>query len=110
MDFNRLTDDISVSAQITAGDVDAVCREVLQRHGYAEYFVHSTGHGVGLEIHEAPWVRRDSEDVLEPGHVVTIEPGVYIPGHGGVRIEDMVLVTENGNEVLTTSHKEMRIE
>ncbi len=98
----------AVAAGVRAHDVDEACRAVLRSHGYEEYFVHSTGHGVGLEIHEAPSVKRNSEDVLEPGNVVTIEPGVYLPGRGGVRIEDMVLVTESGGEVLTHSRKEMR--
>lgn len=98
----------AVAPGVTAGDVDAVCRRVLADHGYAEYFVHSTGHGVGLEIHEGPWVRKGSTDVLEPGNVVTVEPGVYLPGRFGVRIEDMVHVTEGGNEVLTTASKELR--
>lgn len=100
----------AVGPGVTAGAVDAVCREILARHGYEEYFVHSTGHGVGLEIHEGPWVRKGSTDVLEPGNVVTVEPGVYLPGRFGVRIEDMVHVTENGHEVLTLSSKELRPE
>jgi Xaa-Pro aminopeptidase len=98
----------AVGPGVVAGDVDQVCREVLRTYGYEEYFVHSTGHGFGLEIHEAPWVRRDSKDVLEPGNVVTIEPGVYLPGRFGVRIEDMVLVTDSGHEVLTESSRELK--
>lgn len=92
----------------TGHDVDEACRTVLRHYGYEEQFVHSTGHGVGLEIHEAPRLARNSEDVLRPGHVVTVEPGVYVPGFGGVRIEDMVLVTETSNEVLTQSDKGLK--
>jgi Xaa-Pro aminopeptidase len=90
-----------------AGDVDAACRAVLDDHGYLEAFVHSTGHGVGLDIHEGPSVRNGSDQVLEAGNVVTIEPGVYLPDRFGVRIEDMVLVTPAGNEVLTEASKEL---
>jgi len=98
----------AVAPGVRAHDVDEACRAVLRRYGYEDYFVHSTGHGVGLEIHEAPWVRRNSDDILEPGHVVTVEPGVYLPGKGGVRIEDMVLVTADGHDVLTHSSKELQ--
>lgn len=80
--------------------VDAAARQVLERHGLAAFFTHSTGHGVGLEIHEPPRLGVGQKGHLQPGMVITVEPGVYIPGEGGVRIEDMVLVTPRGHEVL----------
>jgi Xaa-Pro aminopeptidase len=97
----------AVAPGVTCGDVDEACREVLRGYGYEKAFLHSTGHGVGLEIHEPPWVRRGNDDPLAEGDVITVEPGVYLPGIGGVRIEDMVHVTADGPEVLTTSHKEV---
>jgi Xaa-Pro aminopeptidase len=97
----------SVAPGVEIGKVDQAARQVLNRAGLAKYFTHSTGHGVGLEIHEPPRIARAVKDRLEPGMVVTIEPGAYVPGHGGARIEDMVLVTASGCEVLTQAPKEL---
>lgn len=99
----------AVRAGVTAGKVDQQARTSLRKHGLEEAFVHSTGHGVGLEIHEAPRLGKDDKTVLEAGMVITIEPGAYLEGFGGVRIEDMVLVTERGCEVLTPTSKGLRI-
>jgi Xaa-Pro aminopeptidase len=90
----------------TAGEVDRAARNVLKSHGLGKYFTHSTGHGVGLEIHEAPRLARSEQEVLRPGMVITVEPGAYLPGKWGVRIEDMVVVTEQGCEVLAPTNKD----
>jgi Xaa-Pro aminopeptidase len=87
-------------------DPDLAARKLLKARGLAKFFTHSTGHGVGLEIHENPRLAAGQSGIFQPGMVVTIEPGVYVPGKFGVRIEDMVLVTERGCEVLTPSSKE----
>jgi Xaa-Pro aminopeptidase len=85
----------------SCGEIDAAARNVLQGHRLDRHFIHSTGHGLGLEVHEDPRVARGQTKLLEPGNVVTVEPGVYFPGVGGIRIEDDVAVHENRTEVLT---------
>jgi Xaa-Pro aminopeptidase len=92
---------------VTCGEVDGAARRVLQRRKLARYFTHSTGHGLGLEIHEAPRLAVAQDQKLEPGMVVTIEPGAYIPGKWGVRIEDVAVVTSSGCEVLTPTDKDL---
>ena len=94
---------------VQAGKVDQAARIVLRKAGFNSYFTHSTGHGVGLEIHEPPRLGTGQTELLQPGMVITIEPGAYVPGLGGVRIEDMVLVTETGCQVLTPTSKELMI-
>jgi Xaa-Pro aminopeptidase len=97
----------AVADGVEAAFVDRVCRDVIGAAGWGDRFVHGTGHGVGLDIHEAPSVAATSVDTLHAGHVVTVEPGVYLPGLGGVRIEDTVVVTGDGNRPLTTTPKDL---
>jgi Xaa-Pro aminopeptidase len=91
----------SVHPSMVAGEVDQVCRELIVEAGYGEQFEHSTGHGIGLDVHEPPWVASQGTAILEPGVVLTVEPGIYVAGIGGVRIEDTLVVTEVGAEPLT---------
>ncbi len=95
----------AVGAGVSCGDIDEAARSVLRGHGLAEAFTHSTGHGVGLEIHEPPRVGSGQKTRLQPGMVITIEPGVYLEGRFGIRIEDMVAVTRTGGQVLTPAPK-----
>ncbi len=92
----------------TGREIDAVARAALGRHGLEEYFTHSLGHGTGLVIHEEPRLSKKSDTVLQPGMVVTVEPGVYLPGFTGLRIEDLAVITSAGHEVLSKSPKGFR--
>jgi len=97
----------AVAPGVSTGDIDQAARKVLQKKGLGRFFTHSTGHGVGLEIHEAPRVAAGQKDILQPGMIITVEPGAYISGRWGVRIEDMLVVTESGCEVLTPTSKDL---
>ena len=97
----------AVRPGISAKEIDDVCRQIIAEAGWAERFEHGTGHGVGLDIHEAPTVSQLGTAILAPGFVVTVEPGVYLPGHGGVRVEDTLVVTEDGARPLTRFTKDI---
>jgi len=96
----------AVQAGVKPSDIDHVCRTFIAEAGFGPEFVHGTGHGVGLNIHESPWLRAQSEEPLREGEVVTVEPGVYRVGLGGVRIEDLILVRAAGSTTLTHTPKD----
>jgi Xaa-Pro aminopeptidase len=97
----------AVRAGVGGREADAAARAVIDAGGHAEHFGHGLGHGVGMEIHEAPRLSKRSEDILAAGNVVTVEPGVYLPGRFGIRIEDLVVVTDAGGEILTSLSKDL---
>ena len=99
----------AVRPEATTGEVDAAARRVIEAAGYGEHFFHRVGHGIGLEAHEDPSLDPGSQTVLELGMVFTIEPGIYIPGFGGVRIEDDVVVEPSGCRVLTQADRSLRV-
>ncbi len=90
---------------MTGKEADAIARDYITEKGYGDYFGHSLGHGIGLEVHEGPGLSFRSEMTLEPGMIVTVEPGIYVPGVGGVRIEDDPVITEDGNETSRIQRK-----
>lgn len=103
----------AVNDQVALGmrgkDVDKIARDYITKHGYGDYFIHSTGHGIGLEVHEAPGINRLSETILGVGHAITNEPGIYLEGIGGVRIEDDIFMTEDGPKIITKAPRELII-
>lgn len=100
----------AASAGVAISEVDRICRDVLKNSGLERYFTHGLGHGVGLRIHEAPWINGGNPDLLQEGEIITIEPGVYLPGHFGVRIEDTICVKEGTPKVLTDFPKDWLLE
>jgi Xaa-Pro aminopeptidase len=99
----------AIEAGVKGEDVDSVARKVIEAAGYGDRFGHGLGHGVGLEVHEAPRLSPRSDDILQPGEVVTVEPGIYLPGQFGVRIEDFVVVEDGGNRNLSTLPKDLQV-
>ena len=97
----------NIKAGLTGVEADAIARDPIEAAGFGENFGHGLGHGVGLAVHEAPRLSTESTDTLEAGHCVTIEPGIYLPGLGGVRIEDLAIVRDDGVDLLTSFPKEL---
>jgi len=101
---------ISVAkANVSCSSVDQACRSIIDQHGYAKFFNHSTGHGIGLEVHTLPRIHKNNNELLKPNHIITIEPGIYLPDWGGVRIEDDCLITKDQCLPLNKSTKELII-
>jgi Xaa-Pro dipeptidase len=94
---------------VPCANVDFAARTVIEKAGYGQYFTHRTGHGIGMEPHEDPYMRGDNLELLSPGMTFTVEPGIYLPGRNGVRIEDNMFITENGAECLSDMPRELRV-
>jgi Xaa-Pro dipeptidase len=94
---------------LPCANVDIAARTLIEKAGYGQYFTHRTGHGIGMEGHEEPYMRGDNMQLLEPGMAYTVEPGIYLPDRNGVRIEDNIIITENGAECLSDMPRELRV-
>ena len=92
---------------VSGRDADTEIRHFIEENGYRNYFRHSLGHGIGISLFEGPYLSQDSKDILTPGHVVTMEPGIYIPGKFGIRIEDLLYISDKGTENLTRTTREL---
>lgn len=99
----------AIGPGITCSEMDEIGRSIIREAGYGDNFGHSLGHSIGLAVHEKPAMRKTDETVLQPGMIITVEPGIYIPGFGGVRIEDLIVITENGYENFTHATKDLQV-
>ncbi len=98
---------LAVKPGIKACELDGVARKVISEYGFEKFFIHGTGHGIGLDIHEEPYITKESDMGIEKDMALTIEPGIYLPGKFGIRIEDSLLVTEDGHDILTAYPKDL---